>query len=86
MCVVPCHVPLLVVSCIMSFLLMISLENVGSISLKRKMTHLISLNNTKPLLKSRHGNTSKLLEQTMEENFNLSSLRIYARKHESSDS
>jgi hypothetical protein len=50
-----------VVACIMSFLLMIALENVGSISLKQKVTHLISLKNIRPLLKSRQGNTSELL-------------------------
>jgi hypothetical protein len=86
MCVVPCHLPLLVVVCIMSFLLMIAQENVVSISLKRKVTHLTSSKSIKPLLKSRQGNTSGLLEQTMEESLNLSSLRISARKQESSDS
>jgi hypothetical protein len=70
----------------MSFLLMIALENVGSSSLKRKITHLISLKNIKPLLKSRQGNTSELLEQTMEESLNLSSRRISVRKQESRDS
>jgi hypothetical protein len=86
MCVVPCNFPLSVAACIMPFLLMIALENVGSISLKRKVTHLISLKNRKPLLKSRQGNTLELLEQTMEESLNLSSLRIFARKQESRDS
>jgi hypothetical protein len=69
----------------MSFLLMITQKNVGSISLKRKVTHLISLKSIKPLLKSRQGNTSEPLEQTMEESLNLSSLRISTRKQESRD-
>jgi hypothetical protein len=86
MYVVPCHLPHSVVVCIMSFLLMIPQEYVGSISLKRKVTHLISSNSIKPLLKSRQGNTSEPLEQTMEESLNLSSLRISARKQESRDS
>jgi hypothetical protein len=58
-------------------------KNVGSISLKIKVTYLINSKSIKPLLKSRQGNTSKPLEQTMEESLNLSSLRISARKHKS---
>jgi len=68
------------VVCIMSFLLMIIQENVGSNSLKRKVTHLISSKSIKPLLKSKQGNTSEPLEQTMEESLYLSSLRISTRK------
>jgi hypothetical protein len=85
-CVVPCHLPHSVVVCIMSFLLMITQENVGSISLKLKVTHLVNSKSIKPLLKSRQGTTSKPLEQTMEESLNLSSLRISTRKQESRDS
>jgi hypothetical protein len=62
---------------------MITQENVGSISLKLKVTHLISSKSIKPLLKSRHGNTLEPLEQTMKESLNLSSLRISGRKQES---
>jgi hypothetical protein len=65
---------------------MITQENVGYIFLKIKVTHLINSKNIKPLLKSRQGNTSESLEQTMEENLNLFSLRIYASQHESKDS
>jgi hypothetical protein len=61
MYMVPCHLPHSVVVCIMSFLLMITQENVGSISLKLKVTHLISSESIKPLLKSRQRNTSKPL-------------------------
>jgi hypothetical protein len=86
MYVVPCHLPHLVIASIMSFLLMITQENVGYISLKLKVTHLINSKNIKPLLKNRQGNTSKPLEQTMEESLNLSSLRIYASQQESRDS
>jgi hypothetical protein len=86
MYVVPCHLSHSVVVCIMSFLLIITQENVGSISLKQKVTHLISSKGSKPLLKSRQGNTSKSLEHTMEESLNLSSLRISTKKHESRDS
>ena len=78
--VVPCHLPQSVVVCIMSFLLMITPENVGSISLKRKVTHLISSKSIKPLLKSRQGYTSESLERTMEESLNLYSLRISASR------
>jgi hypothetical protein len=85
-CVVPCHLPHSVVVRIMSFLLMITQENVGSISLKLKVTHLVNSKSIKPLLKSRQGTTSKPLEQTMEESLNLSSLRISTRKQESRDS
>jgi hypothetical protein len=70
---------------ILDLVLMITHENVGSISLKQKVTHLISSKSIKPLLKSRQGNTSESLEQTMEESLNLSSLRISARKQESRD-
>jgi hypothetical protein len=66
------------VACIMSFLLMITQENVGYIFLKLKVTHLINSKTIKPLLKSRQGNTSESLEQTMEESLNLFSLRISA--------
>jgi hypothetical protein len=45
----------------MSFLLMITKENVGSISLKLKVTHLINSESIKDLLKSRQGNTSEHL-------------------------
>jgi hypothetical protein len=86
MYVVPCHLPHSVVVCIMSFLLMITQENVGSISLKLKVTHFINSKSIKPLLKRRQGNTSEPIEKTMEESLNLSSLRISARKHESRDS
>jgi hypothetical protein len=86
MYVVPCDLLHLVVVCIMPFFLMITQENVGSISLKQKVSHLISSKSTKPLLKSRQENTSESLEQTMEESLNLSSLRISTRKHESRDS
>jgi hypothetical protein len=72
-----------VVVCIMSFLLMITQENVGYISLKLKVTYLINSKSIKPLLKSRQGNTSKPLEQTTEESLNLSSLRISASQQES---
>jgi hypothetical protein len=85
MYVVPCHLPHSVVVCIMSFLLMITQENVGYISLKLKVTHLINSKNIKPLLKNRQGNTLESLEQTMEESLNLSSLRISASQHESRD-
>jgi hypothetical protein len=74
------------VVCIMSFLLMITEENVGYISLKLKVTHLINSKSIKPLLKSRRGNTSESLEKTMEKSLNLSSLRISASKQESRDS
>jgi hypothetical protein len=74
------------VVCIMSFLLMITHENVGYISLKLKVTHLINSKSIKPLLKSRQGNTSKPLEHTMGESLNLSSLRISTRKQKSRDS
>jgi hypothetical protein len=80
MYVVPCHLPHSVVVCIMSFLLMITRENVGYISLNLKVTHLINSNSIKPLLKRRQGNTSKPLEQTMEESLKLSSLRIFASR------
>jgi NADPH-dependent 7-cyano-7-deazaguanine reductase QueF-like protein len=63
---------------IISFLLMITKENVGYISLKLKVTNLINSKSIKPLLKSRQGNTSEQLEQTMEESLNLSSLRVFA--------
>ena len=53
--------------------------------LKLKVTHLINSKSIKPLLKSRQGNTSKSLEQTMEESLNLSSLRIYTSQMESRD-
>jgi hypothetical protein len=49
------------------------------------MTHLINSKSIKPLLKSRQGNTSESLEQTMEESLNLSSLRISASLQESRD-
>ena len=70
----------------MSFLLTINQENVGYIFLKIKVTHLINSISIKPLLKSRQGNTSESLEQTMEESLNLSSLRISASQQESRDS
>jgi hypothetical protein len=73
------------VACIMSFLLMITQENVGYISLKLKVTHLINSKSIEPVLKSRQGNTSEPLEQTMEESLNLSSLRISASQQESRD-
>jgi len=82
---VPCHLPHSVVVCIMSFLLMITQENVGYISLKIKVTHLINSKNINPLLKRRQGNTESL-EQTMEENLNLFSLMISASQEESRDS
>jgi hypothetical protein len=82
MYVVPCHLPHSLVVCIMSFLLMITQDNVGYISLKLKVTHLINSKSIKPLLKSRHGNTSEPLEQTMEESLNLLSFRISTRKKE----
>ena len=85
MYVVLCHLPHLVVVCIMSFLLMITQENVGYISLKLEVTHLINSKSIKHLLESRQGNTSESLEQTMEESLNLSSLRIYASHQESRD-
>jgi hypothetical protein len=56
------HLPHSLVFCIMAFLLMITEENVGYISLKLKVTHLIDSNNIKPLLKSKQGNTSESLE------------------------
>jgi hypothetical protein len=84
--VVPCHLPHSVVVCIMSFLLMITQENIGYIFLKLKVTHLINSKSIKPLLKSRQGNTSESLEQTMEESLNLSSLRISTSQQESRDS
>jgi hypothetical protein len=58
----------------------------GSISLKRKVTHLITSKNIKSLLKSRQGKTLEPLERTMEESLNLSCLRISAREQESRDS
>jgi hypothetical protein len=70
----------------MSFLLMINQENFGYIFLKLKVTHLINSKSINPLLKSRHGNTSKSLEKTMEESLNLFSLRISASQQESRDS
>ena len=82
MYVIPCHLPHSVVVCIMSFLLMITRENARYIFLKLKVTHLINSKSIKPLLKSRQGITSELLEQTIE-SLNLSSLRISARKQES---
>jgi hypothetical protein len=69
----------------MSFLLMISQENVGYIFLKIKVTHLIDSKSINPLLKSRQGNTSESLEQTMEESLNLFSLRISTSQQESRD-
>jgi hypothetical protein len=78
MYVVPCHLPHSVVVCIMSFLLTIDQENVGYIFLKLKVTHLINSKNIKPLLKTRHRNTSETLEKTMEESLSLFSLRISA--------
>jgi hypothetical protein len=86
MYVVPCHLPHSVVVCIMPFLLMITQENVGYIFLKLKVTHLINSKSIKPLFKSRQGNTSESLEQTMEESLNLFSLRISASQKESRDS
>jgi hypothetical protein len=78
MYVVPGHLPHSVVVYIMSFLLMITQENVGYIFLKLKVTHLINSKSIKPLLKGIQGNTSESLEQTMEESLNLSSLSIFA--------
>jgi hypothetical protein len=85
MYVVPCHLPHSVVVCIMSFILMITQENVGYRFLKIKVTHLINSKSIKPLLKSTHGNTSEPLEQTMEESLNLFSLMISASHQESRD-
>jgi len=70
----------------MSFLLMITKENVGYISLKLKVTHLINSKSIKPLMKRRQGNASESLEQTMEKSLNLFSLRIFASQQESRDS
>jgi hypothetical protein len=81
----PMSSPHSVVVCIMSFLLMITQENVGYIFLKIKVTHLINSKSIKPLLKRRQGNTSESLEQTMEESLNLFSLRISASQQESRD-
>jgi hypothetical protein len=67
----------------MSFLLMITQENDGYISLKTKVTHLINSKSINPLLKSRQGNTSESLEKTMEESLILSSFRISASHQES---
>jgi hypothetical protein len=86
MYVVPCHLPHSVVVFIMSFLLMITQENVGYIFLKIKVTHLINEKNIKPLLKIKQGNTSESLEKTMEESLNLFNLRIFASQQESRDS
>ena len=44
------------------FFFMITQENVGYISLKLKVTHLINSKSIKPLLKRRRGNTSEPLE------------------------
>jgi hypothetical protein len=71
MYVFPCHLLHSVVVCIMSFSLMIIQENVGSIFLKRKVVRLISSKSIKLLLKSKQGNTSEPLEQTMEESKSL---------------
>jgi hypothetical protein len=61
MYVVPCHLPHSVVVCIMSFLLMITQENVGYIFLKLKVTHLINSKSIKPLLKSKTGKHIRIL-------------------------
>jgi hypothetical protein len=53
--------------------------------LKLKVTHLINSKSIKPLLKSRQGNTSESLEQTMEKSLNLFSLGISASQQESRD-
>ena len=61
MYVAPCHLPHLVVVCIMSFLLMITQENVGYIFLKLKVTHLINSKSIKPLFEKQTGKHIKIL-------------------------
>jgi hypothetical protein len=86
MYVVPFHLPHSFVVFIMSFLLMITQENIGYIFFKLKVTHLIISTSIKTLLKRRHGNTSESLKQAMEESLNLFSLGISASEQESRDS
>jgi hypothetical protein len=61
MYVVPCHLPHSVVVCIMSFLLMITQENVGYVFLKLKVTHFDKFKEYKAFIEKKTGKHIRIL-------------------------